>query len=237
MSLRDRMRNSLGRLFRLFSRLGKGLACRWRSLTPGFRYALVYFLCVVCIASLVWWQFNPANSLVFDPNGKPDSDGQAPHLPEAPPQGEDDENQEAAVFSPERGDKLILPLKGEILAFPGDPFALFPGYYLGNIAGLHIDGTAGDEVCAAWQGVVEEVAFPDTYDPGEVTIKHGQWTTVYKNLDNILVEPGQVVEAGQKLGELAAKLYGTYSGDYLEFQLLGPDQEVWDPCQYTSVDR
>jgi murein DD-endopeptidase MepM/ murein hydrolase activator NlpD len=60
---------------------------------------------------------------------------------------------------------------------------------------------------------------------------------VYKNLDNILVEPGQVVEAGQKLGELAAKLYGTYSGDYLEFQLLGPDQEVWDPCQYTSVDR
>lgn len=237
MLLRDRLKKSLNRLSQFFSHLFQGIVSRWRSLTPGFRYALVYFLCVVCIASVIWWQFNPANSLVFDPNGNPDPGGQDPHQSQQPPQGEDEESQEEAVFSPERGDKLILPLKGEILASLGDPFSKFPGLVTGGLDGIHIDGTAGDEVCAAWQGIVDSVTDPDAYETGEVRIKHGQWLTVYKNLENITVKPGQAVEAGQKIGELAAKLYGTYSGDYLEFQLWGPDQEVCDPWQYASVDR
>jgi len=192
---------------------------------------------VVCIASVVWWQYNPADSLVFDPNGtqEPHSDLDQPS--DEPPAEDVTDIPEGAVFSPDQGDKLSLPLEGEILASFGEPFWMFPGMITGGIDGIHIDGTAGDPVHAAWQGVVKEVIPPDAYDCGEVWIEHGSWTTVYKNLEDICVAPGESVEAGQKLGELAGKLYGAYAGDYLEFQLWGPDQVVYDPWEYAGVDR
>lgn len=239
-TLKDKLTNIIGRLTHFFSRLAKSASTRWRSLTPGFRYAIVYFLCVVCIASLVWWQFNPGNSWVFDPTaGLPREGGDDHHGqdPEIPPEEGEEESEDGEVFSPLRGDKLILPLEGEILASLRDPFGKFPGLISGGIDGIHIDGTAGDDVCAAWRGVVSDVIVPGTLDAGEVWIKHGEWTTVYINVENIIVSPGDAVLPGQKLGELAAKLFGPYSGDYLEFQLWGPAQEVCDPWQYASVDH
>lgn len=236
-TLKDKLVNIKNRLSLFLSRLIKGTRTRWRSLTPGFRYAIVYFLCVICIASLVWWQFNPGSSLVFDPtpNSPPESQDTQDQDPSAPPEDKE-EGQDENVFSPLRGDKLILPLQGEILAAMGEgPFTWLPGIPRGGIDGIHIDGTAGDAVCAAWQGIVERVIVPDTLDAGAVWIRHGEWTTVYINIEGIIVNEGQTVQTGEKIGELAAKLFGSYSGDYLEFQLWGPAQEVCDPRLHVSA--
>ncbi len=232
-TVKDRVTNIKNRLSHSFSRLRKGIGARWRSLTPGFRYAIVYFLCVVCIASVVWWQFNPGSSLVFDPTANLDPQGNDPQgqYP-VPDTDEEGESQDVAVFSPLRGDKLTFPMQGTILASPGNPFYMFPGYASADIDGIHIEGTVGDAVCAAWQGIVKKVMPPGIFDPGKVWIKHGEWTTVYINIEGVAVNEGQTVQAGEKVGELAAKLFGPYSCDYLEFQLWDPDEEPQDPYQF-----
>lgn len=233
--LKNRLNNYKNRFLQALSRARKAIIARWRSLAPGFRYAVIYFVCVVCIGSVIWWQFSPGSSLVFDPTVKRPAEEQ--NLQDPAPETSDEEEQSAdvVVFSPERGDKLTLPLAGEILASFGEPFNLFPGLTSGGLDGIHIDGTIGDDVHVAWQGVVVNVISPDPYETGQVKVKHGEWVTVYKNIEKICVQPGQEVQKGQKIGELAGKLVGVYSGDYLEFQLWGPDQEVRDPWQYFSI--
>lgn len=210
---------------------------RWRTFSPGFRYALVYFLCVLCIASLVWWQFNPGHSLVFDPdenaNDIPDNlvdlnpDQESTDPPET--QGE------WAAF--EAGhDELGWPLNGEILGTMDREFEVFAGYYQGGRDGIHIGGTCGDVVLAAWQGVVTDVDVIGT-DSFQVTLTHGDWKTVYINLSDLDVKEGDSISKGQRLGYLARKEKGLYTEDYLEFQVWGPDNEVHDPLQYIERNR
>ena len=232
------------------SRAKKAGVARWRALNPGFRYALMYFVSVVCIASVVWWQFNPGSGLVFDPtgNGDPPPTVHEPHPDQDPPQEpgqqeppiRDEVNgipgPNGIVFQPER-DKLSLPLPGELLTGFGEPFEWSPGIYRGGLDGVHIDGTRGDPVHLAWQGVVEAVIHPEHNGPGEVRVKHGDWVTIYRNLTEITVIKNQTVDIRHKIGELAGKIVGVYTGDYLEFEVWGPDGTPHDPQDYLGDAR
>jgi|GEM_PF-1155592 len=238
MSIKHTVKATKEKLLAKVRNLKNGIAQRWRSLSPGFRYALVYFVCVVCIASLVWWQYNPGSGLVFDPEEPSAQGSEDQEAADPDKESEDDEDSQAGrdwtVFLPQKGDKLSEPLSGDVLTAFGQPFA-YLGMYNGGIDGVHIDGTRGDAVHAAWNGTVKEVFPADPMEPGEVWIEHGEWTTVYKNLEDIVVKPGQSVGVGQKLGELAGDYYEAYAGDFLEFQLWGPQGLPIDPHDYIGV--
>ncbi|HPZ90171.1 MAG: M23 family metallopeptidase [Firmicutes bacterium] len=231
--LKSSVKTMVGKLANTAAKLKRTASAHWRSLSPGLRYALVYSLCALCISGLAWWQLRPEPGYVFvpGPNGEQE-EHQHPH--EQDP-GEEVPAEETA-FVPERGDKLLLPLEGEILAAPGDGFQPAPGTYW-TLAGLHIDGLAGDAVAAALSGTVTKVVHPDIQESGKVEIAHGDWITVYVNLDNICVTVGQRVTAGQKIGELAPKPWGNYAGDFLEFELWGPDGEAHDPRDYVGAEQ
>lgn len=214
---------------------------RWRSLSPGIRYATVYFLCVVCIASLVWWQFNPGQSLVFDPdhsNPAPPED-LVDLNPDTQPESEGHEDDlqagEWAAIATGR-EKLALPMAGEVLNPMTKVFEQFPGFYQGPPDGIHLAGTCGDTVLSAWQGVVDAVE-PKGIDSYKVTINHGDWKTVYINLSDIDVGIGSYVSRGQRIGYLASKESGLYAGDFLEFQVWGSDDEPHDPLKYIEGIR
>lgn len=219
----------------------KDLITRWRTFSPGFRYAIVYFLCVICIASVVWWQYNPGNSLVFDPeandtNQETGPDDLADLNPDEDPADNEPEGGEWAAFI-SGTDKLSLPMEGDILTAFKQAFQSHSSMYRGSLDGVHIGGTRGDPVCAAWQGEVARITQPELNDPGAVWIDHGDWETGYINLSDIIVNVGQTVSQGERLGELAAKVDGMYSEDYLEFQVWGSDNLPYDPMLFLGLDR
>lgn len=237
MSIKQRLIDAKNRMFGWITKAARSIKTRWRKFSPGFRYALIYFVSVICIASVVWWQFNPGNSLVFvpgeneppavdtqEPQDPSDDPGQVPEDPALPDEGSRSPQQ---VFNPD-ADKLNMPLAGTVLTKFGEPFSR--GWY--SIAeAIHIDGTRGDRVSAAWRGKVVKVVQPAPLQPGEVWIEHGEWQTVYKNITSIQVSEGQAVIQGQIIGELAADLWSTYTGDHLEFALWDANGPV-DPLSY-----
>lgn len=220
------------------AKVQKWVVTRWRSASPGFRYALIYFLCVMGIAGLVWWQFSPTNSLVFDPDkgaGQPDDLAEL-NPGETEPPGNDNEAQpyvSLAVFE-QGAEKLTLPLRGPILLGCGKAFSSA----LHTVtAGIHIGGVRGDPVLAAFQGRVTLVIKPDQYQAGEVWIDHGDFQTRYINLGYIEVKQGDMVSTSQRLGELGAKLHGDYTDDYLIFEVRDSQHRPLDPLRYVGTDN
>lgn len=70
-----------------------------------------------------------------------------------------------------------------------------------NHKGLDLDLEKGDPVVAVWDGTVTEVRFNDGGYGKYVTIDHGNGVkTRYAHLDAQLVNEGQIVKAGQRVG-------------------------------------
>jgi murein DD-endopeptidase MepM/ murein hydrolase activator NlpD len=206
---------------------------RWKGMSPGFRYALVYFVCVLVVAGLVFWQYSPARTLVFDPSKQ----GEIPRDPDA----EDEDvpgNEESPYVSlaaiEEGRETLALPVQGDIILSCGEVFST--GYHR-ITDGIHISGTRGDSVYAAFQGLVATVIEPGENEAGEVWIDHGDFQTRYINVEFIEVKTGDYVSTNQKIGELAAKMQGNHTEDYLVFEVWDADGEPWDPERYVGLDR
>lgn len=204
---------------------GKG-AERWRHASPGLRYALVYFLCVLVIAGLVWWQFSPAAPLIFEPKPPGQQTGEDPEN-----EPEDTDALSLAALASGETD-LALPLAGDVLLGCGQAFS---GALHQVTAGIHVSGRQGDPVRAAAPGKVERVIGCTEFGVGEVWLTHGDFGTRYINLGLILVAEGDAVSAGQVLAELGAKPEGSYVCDYLVFELWDNQGEPIDPLEF--IDR
>jgi len=241
-ALKEKLLAAINKAMRWLQRTWKELRLRWKSLSPGFRYAAVYFLCVICIASVVWWQFSPGNNLVFDPeSGKPGTEN-PDDLVDLNPGDEGDELEdpenpggEWALFVSGQN-TISLPLQGNVLTAFGQTFQPYSeiAYYT-MLEGVHIGGTCGDWICAAWQGTVAEVQESEGNGHGIVVLDHGDWKTKYINISEIDVKTGDKVTAGQRLGMLADTK--AYSGDFLEFQVWGADGQPANPYLYLGLDR
>ncbi len=209
---------------------------RWKGMSPGFRYALVYFVCVLVVAGLVFWQYSPARTLVFDPDKQEEIPGNPTDpIPEEQEVPGNAEHPYVSLAAFEGGREIFAhPLEGELLLGCGKVFSTS---YHRITEGIHISGTQGDFVHAAFQGQVSNVIEPGDYEAGEVWIDHGDFQTRYINVEFILVKKGDYVSTNQKIGELAAKMQGNYTGDYLVFELWDAQGEPLDPLRYVGLDR
>lgn len=237
LSAKTKIKNLINRTVGVLANIQKRTVARWSSASPGFRYALIYFLCVLVIAGLVWWQFSPANSLVFDPGqgtGAPDDLAEL-NLDNQQSGSESEEQPYVSLAAFEQGkEKLTLPLNGSILLGCGEAFS---SAFHTVTAGIHIGGTRGDPVYAAFQGRVSMVIQPEEYEAGAVWIDHGDFETRYINLGFIEVKLGDAVSTNQRLGELGTKLQGYYADDYLVFEVRDAQQDPLDPLRYVGLDR
>lgn len=138
--------------------------------------------------------------------------------------------EETGTFN--NGLKLEWPLQGEIVMDYSTDVAIYDKtleQYRTNDS-VSIAANEGTVVKAAGDGVVEFVGL-DSEEGNMVVIGHNDgWKTTYSQLnDNILVEEGQNVAAGQAIGSVANPTkYEVSLGSHLNFKITRDDAAV-DP--------
>lgn len=226
----EKLKKWCGEISRWVSASLGGLKKRWRKMSPGFRYAFIYFLCVVAITALVWWQFSPTNTLLFNPESKGPSANTEDELADPGEAGEETAPAYPSVIAFREGKEVMAaPMAGDVLLGSGEAFS---ASLSGVTAGIHIGGIQGDPVYAACRGKVSKVIEPGDYQEGIVWIDHGDFTTRYINLGFIFVKPGSIVSGAEKIGELGTKLRGDYVGDYLIFEVWNTAGDPLDPSSF-----
>lgn len=132
---------------------------------------------------------------------------------------------------------LLWPVEGHVLLnYSMDSTVYFPtlDQYKYNPA-LIIGAEVGDEVLAAERGLITEVT--ETAETGQTVIVEigNGYELVYGQLAEVTVSPGEYVEQGDRIGELAEPTkYYSVEGCNLYFQLL-KDGEPVNPLEYLDV--
>lgn len=83
--------------------------------------------------------------------------------------------------------------------------------------GLDLDASTGDPIYAAGDGVVVWASDRGGYGNCVIIDHGGQLATLYAHQSRIVVQRGQVVTAGQKIGEIGST--GTSTGSHLHFEV------------------
>lgn len=106
----------------------------------------------------------------------------------------------------------------------------------GSHRGDDLIAPQGTPVYAAQDGVVAEATFHYSYG-NFVQLDHGQdagghsWTTLYGHMDDLAVQPGQVVKTGDLLGHVGST--GNSVGNHLHFEMLA-DGVLVQPRYFTA---
>ena len=106
----------------------------------------------------------------------------------------------------------------------------------GSQRGDDLTAPKGTPVYAAQDGVVAEATFHYSYG-NFVQLDHGQdagghsWTTLYGHMDDLAVQPGQVVKTGDLLGHVGST--GNSVGNHLHFEMLA-DGVLVQPRYFTA---
>lgn len=106
----------------------------------------------------------------------------------------------------------------------------------GSHRGDDLTAPKGTPVYAAQDGVVAEANFHYSYG-NFVQLDHGQdagghsWTTLYGHMDDLAVQPGQVVKTGDLLGHVGST--GNSVGNHLHFEMLA-DGVLVQPRYFTA---
>lgn len=111
------------------------------------------------------------------------------------------------------------------------------GYYHLH-TGIDFAATAGDNVYAADDGVVEETYSSDLLSGGKVMIRHADNVyTVYEYVDVAAnLKAGDTVTRGQAIGTVAAATGAEYKeGAHLHFEVLQEDGSAVDPAAYLTM--
>ena len=106
----------------------------------------------------------------------------------------------------------------------------------GSHRGDDLIAPKGTPVYAAQDGVVAQATFHYSYG-NFVQLDHGQdagghsWTTLYGHMDDLAVQPGQVVKTGDLLGHVGST--GNSVGNHLHFEMLA-DGVLVQPRYFTA---
>lgn len=156
------------------------------------------------------------------------------------------------TFAPAGGEAPLpgLPLVEDHRSFlpeveVGEPICLvWPVYgqisqYVGSgHPGIDIDqrGKSGEPVVAAADGEVELAAYQMWGFGHHIILKHGdndEWETVYGHMDDLDVEEGQKVVAGQLIGTVGSTGYST--GPHVHFEVKYEGKNV-NPLDFLPID-
>jgi murein DD-endopeptidase MepM/ murein hydrolase activator NlpD len=109
--------------------------------------------------------------------------------------------------------------------FRSDPFTFSPSFH----SGLDIDGNTGDSVLASAAGIVLETGW-DALHGNYIKLEHTRGLrTIYMHLSAILIEKGDEVTKGMKIGKIGST--GRSTGSHLHYEVEKDGQSV-DPRKY-----
>ena len=144
----------------------------------------------------------------------------------------------AAAFTPNTAGlpNLDDPAASPRFACPVD-YTYISRYAMdGSHRGDDLTAPKGTPVYAAQDGVVAEATFHYSYG-NFVKLDHGQdagghsWTTLYGHMNDLAVQPGQVVKTGDLLGHVGST--GNAVGNHLHFEMLA-DGVLVQPRYFTA---
>ena len=126
------------------------------------------------------------------------------------------------------GSGFVRPAAGNVVSVFGNRLHPILGYYRLH-AGIDYDGNTGDSVIASRSGIVIFVGWNGGYGR-TIILQHNEgFSTLYGHLVSYNVEVDQVVEAGQKIGEIGST--GLSTGPHLHFEIRKDGKPV-DPAPY-----
>lgn len=101
-----------------------------------------------------------------------------------------------------------------------------------NHQGVDLGGRAGAPILSAHEGVVIYTGDEFRGYGNMVIVEYGpKWASLYAHLEDVVVEAGQVVKPGQKIGTMGKT--GVASGVHLHFELMHKRQPI-DPLPYLT---
>jgi len=130
----------------------------------------------------------------------------------------------------EKTDVIVftMPVQGDVLKKHSDTELQFSATY-GDMrlhTGIDIAAESGTSVCACADGVVESVELNTTFG-NVITIDHKNGITAkYASLDNIEVESGDAVKAGDIIGKVATVPAECMDKSHLHFEVLKNSKSV-----------
>ena len=146
-------------------------------------------------------------------------------------------SREEPVVSQKR--QTVFPVEGETVAV----YAMDSLHYNQTTRdwrvhnGIDIAAQEGTSVCAAADGEVYTVYEDETMGMTVVPRHDGGYTTKYSSLhENVEVEPGQQVRAGQVIGTVGnTALMESAIGDHLHFS-VSCNGEIMDPAEFLNQE-
>lgn len=126
------------------------------------------------------------------------------------------------------GSGFVRPAAGNVVSVFGNRLHPILGYYRLH-AGIDYDGNTGDSVIASRSGIVIFVGWNGGYGRTIIMQHNEGFSTLYGHLVSYNVEVDQVVEAGQKIGEIGST--GLSTGPHLHFEIRKDGKPV-DPAPY-----
>ena len=137
----------------------------------------------------------------------------------------------AANFEANKG-KLGWPVsRGIIKSKFGKTRSLTDSSIEVNNSGVKIATERNAKVTAVFNGEVTKIIIVKRGNPG-VIIRHGSYYTIYYNLSNIFVKPGQKISTGQEIGEVFSN---TSTGEtLLDFRIYKNDKK-YNPESWLST--
>jgi septal ring factor EnvC (AmiA/AmiB activator) len=137
----------------------------------------------------------------------------------------------AANFEANKG-KLGWPVsRGVIKSKFGKTRSLTDSSIEVNNSGVKIATERNAKVTAVFNGEVTKIIIVKRGNPG-VIIRHGSYYTIYYNLSNIFVKPGQKISTGQEIGEVFSN---TSTGEtLLDFRIYKNDKK-YNPESWLST--
>ena len=130
--------------------------------------------------------------------------------------------------------KYNMPLSGELQrAYSGEELAWDETMQdWRNHRGVDIASKAGDEVDTAAPGVVVESKKDEMYGHVVVVDHQDGVTTVYKNLESVVVETGDILDEGQMIGKVGnSSAFEMAQTPHLHFEVLKDDAYV-NPLEF-----
>jgi murein DD-endopeptidase MepM/ murein hydrolase activator NlpD len=135
-----------------------------------------------------------------------------------------------------KDNEMVMPASGIISSMYGKRVAPVEGASESH-AGIDIAGPEGSEIQAAQSGTVVRAGTLTGYG-NVIDVKGGTFYTRYGHLSKFSVKKGDVVNAGQKIGEMGST--GVSSGSHLHFEIRtinadGTAGGAIDPAPYLGV--